>query len=257
MDDSTHDDDAATIVDDEEWTEGDFTIISSDNVRFRIQSYHLFSSRYVAVRCSHSSHSGVFRDMAADDANMDRLVHLTDTGYETAAVLRRFFALITSSKLEIKLETTSTAKALNLARFLLKFDCPGSIETLKLLYRKFVLKPGSPSAIHGFILGAVLDDVDLCVDCLEVEKGREASWSGANDQEASDALKFRPNALAFNPAALPLNLFISLPGPYLWALCRAWDMVGKEADLPVKFKELITAAKGWSRPPPYPRLLVA
>ena len=33
------------IVDDLEFTEGDMTLISSDNVRFRVESYHVFHAR--------------------------------------------------------------------------------------------------------------------------------------------------------------------------------------------------------------------
>lgn len=33
------------VIDDKKWTEGDFEIITSDNVRFRVPSYHLFSNR--------------------------------------------------------------------------------------------------------------------------------------------------------------------------------------------------------------------
>lgn len=34
-----------TIKDDDTWTDGDFEIISADNVRFRVPSYYLFASR--------------------------------------------------------------------------------------------------------------------------------------------------------------------------------------------------------------------
>lgn len=34
-----------TIIDDEEWTEGDFEVTTSDNVRFRVQSRILFGAR--------------------------------------------------------------------------------------------------------------------------------------------------------------------------------------------------------------------
>lgn len=33
------------IVDDRTWTNGNFTLISSDNVRFRVDGVHLFSAR--------------------------------------------------------------------------------------------------------------------------------------------------------------------------------------------------------------------
>jgi hypothetical protein len=33
------------VVADAKWTDGDFEIISSDNISFRIQSYHLLSNR--------------------------------------------------------------------------------------------------------------------------------------------------------------------------------------------------------------------
>jgi hypothetical protein len=34
-----------TIRDDDDWTDGDFEVITSDGVRFRVPSFHLFSAR--------------------------------------------------------------------------------------------------------------------------------------------------------------------------------------------------------------------
>ncbi len=36
---------SATITNHEKYTKGDFEVISSDKVRFRVQSFHLFSAR--------------------------------------------------------------------------------------------------------------------------------------------------------------------------------------------------------------------
>lgn len=41
----------ADIIDDEEYTEGDFTLISSDDVRFRVPSRVMFTARWVTL-CS-------------------------------------------------------------------------------------------------------------------------------------------------------------------------------------------------------------
>ncbi|WOO80385.1 uncharacterized protein LOC62_03G003903 [Vanrija pseudolonga] len=224
----THDDDnAPTIVDDEHWTEGDFTIISSDN------SYHLFSA------------SGFFRDMAADDSDKTktREVHLTDSEYETAATLRWFFDLITSAKLDIELNDT-ILWVLDLTRFLLKYDCPCAVETLKLIVNQRVLKPGSTSGIYGFILGALLDDVDFCVDCMEGTENRQAVWTEYNDEHIRDSSRTRTNVKTFNPAGLSFDLFVSIPTPYQWSLCCAWDIERDGTELPARFKEFIAAAKG-------------
>lgn len=35
----------AEVQDDEEWTDGNFEIITSDNVRFKVNDYVLFSAR--------------------------------------------------------------------------------------------------------------------------------------------------------------------------------------------------------------------
>lgn len=34
-----------TIIDDQKWTEGDFEVITSDNVRFRVSTHVLFAAR--------------------------------------------------------------------------------------------------------------------------------------------------------------------------------------------------------------------
>lgn len=42
---STHTHVPDEITDHEDWTEGDFEVITADKVRFRVPSYHLFSAR--------------------------------------------------------------------------------------------------------------------------------------------------------------------------------------------------------------------
>lgn len=37
-------------TEDDKWTTGDFTLVSSDNVTFRIESFYLYSSRLVCYR---------------------------------------------------------------------------------------------------------------------------------------------------------------------------------------------------------------
>lgn len=39
------DEDTSSITDDVTWTSGDFEVITADNVRFLVPSYHLFSAR--------------------------------------------------------------------------------------------------------------------------------------------------------------------------------------------------------------------
>lgn len=38
-----------TIVDDKTWTTGDFTLVSSDHVRFRVPSYYLLAARWAII----------------------------------------------------------------------------------------------------------------------------------------------------------------------------------------------------------------
>lgn len=42
--------DSTSVTDSEKWTEGDFTLISADGVRFRVASRTLFAARY-ATQC--------------------------------------------------------------------------------------------------------------------------------------------------------------------------------------------------------------
>jgi hypothetical protein len=44
-DDNNIVDDDNNTVDDNKWTSGDFTLISSDNVRFRVDSFYLYAPR--------------------------------------------------------------------------------------------------------------------------------------------------------------------------------------------------------------------
>ncbi|BEJ16824.1 hypothetical protein CspHIS471_0602250 [Cutaneotrichosporon sp. HIS471] len=74
------------IKDDEMWKNGDSEVISSDNVRFRIDSFYLLAN------CS------VFRDMYSLDAGGDRTIVLTDEDSDDAKTLRLFLELATTGK---------------------------------------------------------------------------------------------------------------------------------------------------------------
>lgn len=88
----------APIIDDEQWTSGEFTLISTDGVRFRIPSYVLLNA------------SSVFRDIASlpSEAAAPSTsapapeIELTDATIETADVLRIFLSLAATGTLGLE-----------------------------------------------------------------------------------------------------------------------------------------------------------
>ncbi|KAL1411784.1 hypothetical protein Q8F55_002751 [Vanrija albida] len=214
------------ITNDKHWTTGDFAIVSSDNVRFFVDRHYLLSA------------SSVFRDMLSVARPDHPEIQLTDRFLETALVIGHFLRLIT--KAELGFSPSEMVKIVHLAQFLLKFDCTAAIKVLILLARDQI-SARKRSKIYLFVLGAAIDDPDLCFHAMASDT--LSTWNGDNEFDTSDARFCRAKGNAFNPQALSFTVWSILPAEYLWALNRAWGMVGNTKELPTKFRELLAAAK--------------
>lgn len=166
-------------------------------------------------------------------------VHLTDRSIETAVIIGSFLRLVTSA--EMGFFPWETIKLVNLARFLLKFDCSAAVKVLVLLAQEKITARKT-SKIYLWVLGAAIDDPNLCVSAM-TNDSLTATWTGENEFD-TDATRCQVKGNVFNPQALSFTWWSIIPGEYLWALNRAWAMAGNTKDLPVKFKELLMAAKG-------------
>lgn len=91
---------ADEITEDDEWTEGDITIITSNNVRFLIPSYYLLCHRCVSTHCQRETHtSAVLRDLNDLNPSGEKSITFADPEIETAPILRLFLQLVKTSEL--------------------------------------------------------------------------------------------------------------------------------------------------------------
>jgi hypothetical protein len=155
----------------------DFTLISTDGVRFSVPTVHLTAIRYVPSHAQ-TSRSVVFRDMVSCASGQHEIV-LLDPELENSAVLRHFLSLITTYAicgpiLSIATPTyvypaisavTPVAQSSDAAFNVLlgpiklfnKYDCPKLKDTLRQWLHHIKLPP-----LVQFTAGAILDDVMLC-----------------------------------------------------------------------------------------------
>ncbi|WOO80387.1 uncharacterized protein LOC62_03G003904 [Vanrija pseudolonga] len=225
--------DAEPIRDDDTWTTGDYALVSSDNVRFRVDLVHLLSA------------ISVFRDMASVAAQgADRELHFTDDSIETAAVLERFLTLLIDATVDDKdIDRFSNFKHLaSMTRFLVKYDCPFLMTVLGLRVKE--MSSTGRSTLFMFIIGSIMDDTDLCISALSKKR---RTW-GETSVPDTNTTRNLTNFHCLNPQSLAYNRWSMIPGPYLYALHRAWALVGDSDDLKTKFQQVLDDVKGMSDP---------
>ncbi|KAL1411777.1 hypothetical protein Q8F55_002744 [Vanrija albida] len=201
------------------WTEGNYTILSSDNFEFTVPDYHLLAA------------SDVFRGFMQLDGSAAYVV-FEDEDLETAETVNLFLNLIINGTLE----TTDVNELAILAVFLKGFGCINAIDTLFLQ-----LEQGHHSAVKTFIVAAVLDDTALCIETLEdyaLDGG--ADEPGATDPAApsdADTAEAHTDAgITFDIRTWPLSWAQTLPSNYRWALDVAWEAVGGSEALADEFE---------------------
>ncbi|KAL1411788.1 hypothetical protein Q8F55_002755 [Vanrija albida] len=140
---------SVSITDDNDWATGDFAIVSSDNIRFRIDRHHLQSA------------SSVFADMLSVLSGGSQEIHLTDETIEQSGTIKRFIPLLLSATLDLTSFKHDLCAILRLVRFLIKYDCQVSINIVKLHLRADTMTETNSSRIWHFIVSSVLDDVEL------------------------------------------------------------------------------------------------
>ncbi|KAL1411747.1 hypothetical protein Q8F55_002714 [Vanrija albida] len=213
-----------TIVDDKDWTTGDFTLISSDNVRFRVDSMTLFVS------------SPVFRE-ASELTSGDKVVHLTDPDFETAAVLRAFLNFVL--KFRFPIVTIHKGKrfypapwlrfpssVLKLGSFMNKYEC--HVDLLRLHY---VLKtehnantnPGYSRDL--FILSAMSKNVEGCAFAI-----RHSNATLVGDRNNANGSNSYTDTNPLIPTNMSRAIKDIVPENYLDALIKGWESSGLEHD---------------------------
>lgn len=158
------------VIDSAKWTEGDFSLVSADGVRFRVPSRALFVARYVA---RHSTLTGSeVLATAGQSVGWDLLEwDFADPQLESAAVLDRFLELVVNGNL-IRLSHHDPVdmgpchRYLHLLNFLKKYKCTLALRLFELCAHEYLVQGGMPSRTV-FVLGAALDNPGLCAAALQ------------------------------------------------------------------------------------------
>ncbi|BEI90235.1 uncharacterized protein CcaverHIS019_0303050 [Cutaneotrichosporon cavernicola] len=218
-------------IEDSTFYDGDFELISADNVRFRVQAYHLFSAS-----------TGLRAAAEWDDSGRARHFNFDDNELEAALVIRAFLRVITTGTVATTPDGSGTPSVSALRRlilFLRKWDCPVALQ-LVLFKVKELLNQGISVPMYTFILGATADDIETCSLAL---KHVGQSWNGAGYTDVRN--EGTPGASTIDPTHLPYTLWSWVPSEYMWALSRAWGRNLKDGTrLPDEFKRALAVIKG-------------
>ncbi|KAL1411761.1 hypothetical protein Q8F55_002728 [Vanrija albida] len=208
--------DTEIITDDTEWTSSDFTLISADNVRFRVPSFFILAAM------------PVFRDAGGGaSVSNDKIVYFTDSSFETASTLRTFCQLITTARLPSWEEgeyAELSQHITDVVTFLRKYECDAMLETFKLAFHyNYLHSADSDFSLEGLVLGSVADDLHFCIEAMYTN-----SWEPPTDVPHQKIMMLVP----FN---MPLKVHNLIPPTYLWALSSAWQNADNDMG---KFREL-------------------
>ncbi|CAK9783482.1 unnamed protein product [Cutaneotrichosporon oleaginosum] len=218
-------------IEDAAFCDGDFELTSADNVRFRVQTYHLFSAS-----------AGLRAEASWDDGGRARHLHFDDNEIEAALVIRAFLRVITTGTVATTPDGSGTPSVSALRRlilFLRKWDCPVALQ-LVLFKVKELLSQGISVPMYTFILGATADDVETCALAL---KHHSQSWNGTAYADVRN--EGTHGASTLDPTHLPYTLWSWVPTEYMWALSRAWGRNVKDgARLPDEFQRVLAVIKG-------------
>ncbi|GMK59878.1 hypothetical protein CspeluHIS016_0900950 [Cutaneotrichosporon spelunceum] len=217
-------------TEDDTWTTGDFTLVSSDLVIFKIESYHILSA------------SPVFG--AASTARPgEQHIEFADPKLETAFVLRLFLSLATTATLGHSFTPSaalehqdSNLTLLPLIAFLQKYDAMRVLRAALSCIDRLV-STGKMTAYAGLILGAAANDVPTCVAALSTKDTR-FPHPGPDDAVHCAG----PNRSTVNPRGFPYDVWRTLSPQYTWALTRGW-IPGQTDGFPTRFDRLIKLAK--------------
>lgn len=231
----------APITQDEKWTTGDFTLVSSDNVLFKVDSFYLFAARYVLLSYARQLIcSSVFRD-ARPLINSPHRLEFTDEKIETAAVLRYFLSLVAHGKVitvKNKLNSYEELHPLcDLVRFLVKYSCTVHLENLNSWLRAY----GKQRGLLLFAIAALQDNASWCATLIKDDRAVWESYLSTKQYHLSLADK-----QILDPSGAPYWFMEVLPFDYLWSLTRAWGAFpdkSKRSERATKFEELIKLVK--------------
>lgn len=199
------------------WTSGDFTLVATDGGEFSVPLCLLLSV------------SGVFNDAESLAGDADRELHFVDPDFETSPVINRFLQLASSHSIGqdgVLLSDDDVETYIRLVAFLRKYDCPELLDRLPLCIRG-KLEHDEILPRHVYIIGAVLDDVELCVSALK------RRTSGANQ----DGTLVSVGAHTIVVSDIPHRFRRFIPEEYWFGLMRARRSLDARSLIPTKRNE--------------------
>lgn len=169
---------------------------------------------------------------------------LTDTDMETGQILEGFITLITEHQLSWPKNEVN--RIIKLVHFLQKYNCDSSLYLIRLHMERSLLSeklPGvQPVGLECFVVGAHLDEPDLCTTVLHLEHNE--GWDPTDDLEHG-VPTFEPRGMCFNPQSMSRDFWRLIPSDYLWALNRAWGASrNNPSSVHLEFEKFLKAAKG-------------
>ncbi|CAK9779438.1 hypothetical protein CC85DRAFT_305851 [Cutaneotrichosporon oleaginosum] len=213
----------AEIYDDAVWTDGDFEVITTaDNVRFRVPSFHLFSSSAV-LRNAHSVANGA-----------KCKITFTDPDCETADIFRLFLGLASKGRL---LAAWTLDPVRQLVMFLDKYEC---IQARRLFSSRFEIEiRRSGTRAHDlFLVAAAIGDTSLCR--LILTRQAKQVWGKPREGTKAKPLDGTPGWCVWDCRHWPSSTWnCGVPNKYLFALARAFGQGGSSKPLADEFERYL------------------
>ncbi|BEJ14678.1 hypothetical protein CspHIS471_0404450 [Cutaneotrichosporon sp. HIS471] len=138
------------ISSDPDWTTGDFTVVTSNNVSFKVHDYQLFATSVQFATAKSMTEAGT-----SVHANV---IHFDDATLETAEVFRTFLKFATTLLPPMDLPVPSLG---SLLLFLRKWECD-ALEALMVRTFRHGLLIGDLRPFKVFRVGAWVDDIEIC-----------------------------------------------------------------------------------------------
>ncbi|BEI84637.1 hypothetical protein CcaverHIS002_0500380 [Cutaneotrichosporon cavernicola] len=189
-----------SVWDDDNWTEGDFEIITSDNVRFRVPSFHLYSSRYSTP-------------------------HRTADGQLSFPQRAQCCRLVVEGRL-VTLYNLPFVK--ELAIFLDKYGCDQARSFMCSRIENAVLK-GEIDAHAGFLVAANASNIPLCR--LILVRQANHTWKRDKGRGSDELIAGMAGKNVWDSNYWPASTWNSgIPQAYLFALARAYGSCDMSSD---------------------------
>ncbi|RXK41971.1 hypothetical protein M231_00692 [Tremella mesenterica] len=187
--------------------DADLVLVSSDEIHFKVHSYHLKSA------------SIVFRAMLdSPDVNVKKgdqplpIIYLTDNDIETAEVLKGALDILYHKPFPTEIGEYRD-ELRKIIPFLRKYECDGSIEGIRSLLHRWITY-SDVGAWSAFLVSAGTEDIVTCYRAMYSASELDISAEGGPQG-------FRESSTVFDLGSLSLERFCQIPGPIAWAILRA------------------------------------